>query len=175
MNCFQELNCENYTDINNEILHYINKLNIVEKSTVFWNPLNVIEMSKSVPSFSKWAYDQKLKISTIALTIGKNDYPERIHVDTPPARYKLSWPILNSNNSFNRWFKVISSNPKIEINSLGGTVYTDITDLEEICRRRVDFPAIIDAGIPHDVVFDGLVVQPRLGLQCQLFVEPTSL
>jgi hypothetical protein len=175
VNYFQELICEDYISINSEILDYVNRLDIVEQSTVFWNPLNVTDMMKFAPSFLKWTCEQKLKIYSVALTIGKNNYPVRIHVDTPPARFKLSWPILNSDNSFNRWFKVISADPKIEKNPLGGTVYTNISDLQEICRRRVNFPAIIDAGTPHDVVFEGEIIMPRLGLQCQLLMEPRSL
>lgn len=175
MNYFQELDCKDYNSINKEILQYIEQLGLVDRTEVFWNPLNTSAMLKSTPSFLNWTNKHNLKLYSVVLTVARNEYPVRIHTDTPPARFKLSWPILNTSNSFNRWFKVISLHPKTEINSLGGTVYTDIRDLQEICRRRVDFPAIIDAGIPHDVIFEGDVVYPRLGLQCQLFKEPTTL
>lgn len=174
-NYFKELECPNYAEINDEILAYVMSTGIVDSTLNFWNPLPVIDLLKSSTKFLHWLNKQNLRIASVALTVANTSYPVRIHIDTPPARFKISWPILNSTNSFNRWFEVISQNPKIEINALGGIVYTDITDLREVCQRRVDFPAIIDAGIPHDVVFNDEVVYPRLGLQCQLIKEPESL
>jgi len=96
-----------------------------------------------------------------------------IHIDTPPAVNKLSWPILNTKNTYNRWFAAKSSLVSIKINELGGQSYLNAHELEEIGRMEVVDPCIINAGIPHDVWFTEPAVFPRIGLQCMLFQEPT--
>jgi hypothetical protein len=176
MNLYQELQCHNYQEINQQILDYVYSSGLIDSSTTFWNPINTVNFLKAVPLFQQWALSNKLMIQSVAVTIGRSLQCCEPHVDTPPARYKLSWPVLNYDQSFNRWFKEKSTNPKTIVNMYNSVMYQDVNDLEEIGRRTISGPAIIDAGIPHDVQF--LVdnpVWPRIGLQCQLFKEPKSL
>jgi hypothetical protein len=63
----------------------------------------------------------------------------------------------------------------VSIDHFGGKQYLDITQLQEIDRMRVDAPAIINVGIPHDVWFEENSQFPRLGLQCQLLKEPINV
>lgn len=171
MRLFKRLPCENYNDINQQILNWIDTTNLVHSDN-FWNPLEVKEFISSCSLFKDWLVENKILVKTIALTVAKEANCCGPHVDTPPARYKLSWPILNTKNTFNRWYK-IKDESDYTLNHLGGKAYK-LTNLTEIASIEVEHPMIIDAGVVHDVLIKHNVF-PRLGLQCQLFKEPDSL
>jgi hypothetical protein len=176
MNLYQELQCHNYQEINQQILDYVYGSGLIDSSTTFWNPINTVDFLKAAPLFRQWTATNKVMISNVAVTIGKSLQCCEPHIDTPPARYKLSWPVLNCEQSFNRWFKKKVSNPITIVNMYNSLMYINIDELEEIGRRTVTGPAIIDAGVPHDVQFlTNNPVWPRIGLQCQLFNEPRLL
>lgn len=169
---YKKLNCGNLSQINLEILHYINTKQF--NNSDFWNPVDMIEFMNSTPLFTTWWLDNKLPIKSVAITQGLHADCCGPHTDTPPSRYKLSWPVLNTERTWNRWFRATDNTP-IEINSLGGTSYLDVSTLTEIDRMRVDQPALIRTDIPHDVWFEPDAEFPRWGLQCQLFLEPEHL
>jgi len=171
---FKEISCQDYEKINNEIYLWISSQPLLMNSKNFWNPVSVIELLQSTPLFLSWLKNVNLEIKNVAVTIARDTHACGAHTDTPPARYKLSWPVLNCQGSFNRWFKIIDD-PIAEVNHLGGTSYHDYNTLEEIDRREVIAPALIDAGIPHDVWFSKNARYPRIGLQCQLLKEPSEL
>lgn len=174
MNLYRDLPCVDYDVVNTQMLDFILSTGISESPT-FWNPVDIKLFFRSCPNFFRWAAHQELMIESVAITVGRSERPLRPHRDTPPARYKLSWPIANSDMTWNRWFAVNVEHPDVEINELGGLSYNDINDLKEIGRRRVDRPGIIDAGVPHDVWYESPGRFPRLGLQCKLRKEPESL
>lgn len=169
---YKKLPCKNYHAINQQVLDYIRSLNIIDSSTEFWNMINTLQFVKHTPLLQQWLAMQNLKIHSLAVTIGRNKNCCSIHTDTPPAVNKLSWPVLNTTNTFNRWFVPKVDNPSIHVNHLGGTSYLDIDQLTEIGRMEVVEPCIINAGIPHDVLINEPAVFPRIGLQCMLFQEP---
>ena len=169
---FKKLSCTNYKEINEQIFDYVKSTGLIESSTVFWNFLDTVSFVKATPLFQSWLSAQQLKIRSLALTIGRDNQCCGPHIDTPPAVNKLSWPIANTQNTFNRWFKERVNHCTIVTNDLGGITYQDITQLEEIARTQVDSPCIINAGIPHDVWCNEQAQFPRLGLQCMLFQEP---
>ena len=176
MNLYRELSCDDYQEINKEILDHVDGIGLIDTTEVFWNPVSTVDFLKATPLFKNWAVKNKLLIRSIAVTIGKDIECCGPHIDTPPARYKLSWPVLNADQSFNRWFRVKVPDPKTVINGYNGLAYSNIEDLEEIDRRILTSPAIIDAGVPHDVQFlTSQPIFPRVVLQCQLFNEPELL
>jgi hypothetical protein len=174
MRLYKKLACENYHEINQQILQFIESKNLHTDTEQFWNPVDALEFIKSVSLFNDWLQQHKIKLHTIAVTVGNNVDCCSIHVDTPPAVNKLSWPILNTKGTFNRWFHPTVKDPKISTNHLGGQSYLDINELEQIGVMEVVEPCIINAGIPHDVWFPDpeLAVFPRLGLQCKILPEP---
>jgi len=147
----------------------------IHRKEKFWNPVDPKVFFRACPLFFRWTVQQNIILDGVSVTVGNNLRPLRPHVDTPPARYKLSWPIANSDMTWNRWFEVIAPDPDVEINELGGLAYNNLDQLREIGRRRVDSPALIDAGIPHDVWYEQSAPFPRLGLQCKLIKEPQTL
>lgn len=169
---YKHLECENYQEINRQILNFIQEKDLVGTSQHFWNPVPAVEFLRSVTLFHPWLAQHGLRLHSVAVTIGKNLGCCGIHIDTPPAVNKLSWPVLNTHGTFNRWFRPKVQDPQVQINELGGKSYIDITEMEEIGRMEVTRPCIINAGIPHDVWIQEPARFPRIGLQCMLFQEP---
>jgi hypothetical protein len=174
MNYYKILLCDNYEEINQEISKHISTVVDINSNTSFWNPIPAVNFVKATPLFQQWLRTQQLQIKALAVTIGTHKNCCGPHQDTLPARFKLSWPIQNTQTTFNRFFQP-NSNCKTKINELGGTMYLDIDDLVEVDRMRVDQPALIDAQQPHDVWFEPESKFPRLGLQCHLMKEPEQL
>ena len=152
---------------------WINDLKI-ENTNVFWNPVSVLDCLNKVPRLKQWFLEQKLMVKSIALTVGTSLDCCGPHKDTPPARFKLSWPIINTKTTWNRFFNPKIGSQYLRINHLGGEIWS-YHDIEEIERVRVEFPMLIDAGTIHDVFCEPGTVFPRLGLQMQLLNEPISL
>lgn len=168
MNLFKKIPCENYKSINKQIINWINTTDLVY-SRNFWNPIDVKHFLKQCPLFLSWTRENNIPVKTIAVTVGSTVDCCGPHTDAEPARFKLSWPILNTGNTYNRWYNIIDAT-KFKINNLDGICY-EYSNLKEICRTEVVDPMIIDAGTVHDVLVEHDNF-PRLGLQCQLIKEP---
>jgi len=174
INLYRELSCENYQQIRQDLICWIENLDLEFKE--FWNPIDIKDLILSVPSFRSWLQESDLLISSGAITYGTTIDCCSPHIDTPPARFKLTFPVKNTKGSWNRWFQPKTSQIQSRINHLGGKLFYDTDALDEIGRREVLGPALIDAGIIHDVWFDSQHPPwPRLGLQCKLFKEPSAL
>lgn len=171
MKLYKQFVCADLDEINLEILSYINTL---ELGSSFWNPTDVVAFVRANPKFKQWILDHDLAIKSVAITQGLDPNCCGPHTDTPPSVYKLSWPVLNTEKTFNRWY-IASCDCPTKVNDFGGVNYLNSDQLIEIDRMRVDAPAIIATGVPHDVWCEPGAKFPRLGLQCQLFMEPTSL
>jgi hypothetical protein len=165
------LPCPFIDGINTDIKIWIDK-NVVAQG--FWNPIDTIKFMKENPKFESWCRSNNLKIQSVAVTWAQNPNCCGPHIDTPPARYKLNWPVHNTKSTWNRWFSA-KLDADTEINKLGGLSFINYKDLVEIDRREVVDPALIDAGVIHDVWCDSQTLFPRIGLQCQIFNEPQSL
>lgn len=172
---YRELDCPEYDKLNNSILAWIDSLNDLVSTTSFWNVVSINDFVKKCPEMIAWLMRNQLMIKTLAITYGTHPNCCGPHIDSPPARYKLSWPVKNCSNTFNRWFRPQIPNPVFRTNNLGGVEYVSVDELEEITRREVTTPALIDAGTIHDVWFAPDAIFPRIGLQCQLIKEPSSL
>lgn len=175
MNYYKILPCDEYEQINQGIWRWIKSQGFVDTTKEFWNPVDYQDFLKQNPRFVRWALDLNLKIKSIAVTVAKKDDCCPTHIDTPPARFKLSWPIANTQNTYTRWLVPTVSDPSKNVNKLGGTHFYDYTQFQEVSRLESVVPAIIDAGVPHDVVIGPEAVFPRVGLQCQLYNEPENL
>ena len=175
MNYYKELLCDNYKEINQEILQHIISILDVPALRSFWNPIPTINFIRATPLMQTWLKEQDLRIQSLAVTVGVGPKCCTAHVDTPPAVYKLNWPVQNTETTWNRWFRELTNDCDVETNHLGGRQYNNMGQLEEIARKQVTRPMLIYAGIPHDVWFEEESKFPRLGLQCKLMKEPVEL
>lgn len=175
MKYYKDLPCNNYNEINQEILNFVTSTVDIDNFQSFWNPIPVTSFVKNTPLFQEWTKKQNLQIIALAVTVGKHANCCGPHIDTPPSIYKLSWPIQHTETTYNRWFQELTDQCTIIVNQWNGRNYVDLSQLKEIHRKKVDGPMLIYAGIPHDVWFEEESKFPRLGLQCQLLREPVSL
>ena len=83
--------------------------------------------------------------------------------------------MLNTKHTWNRWFVPKTNSPKTIITQYNSYGFTDLDDLEEIGRKELLSPCLIDAGIIHDVWCEPQAQFPRIGLQCKLLKEPKEL
>ena len=173
---YKDIPCDNFENINNEILKYLEYSNVIEQSTNFWNTLNTKEILLACPLFLLWTQQNNFKIYSVAAAICKDTIQlPRPHIDTPPARFKLSWPVLNYSNTCNRWFQDPTGHADKIVNRMGGISYTNASQLITIDQRLTTSPGLIDAGTPHDVFYLSEPVFPRVVLQVQLRNEPSTL
>lgn len=175
MNYYSIIPCPDYATINANILRWVQERDTVLTSDDFWNVIDHRQFLRDNPGFLLWCLENNLRIAAIAVTVGRHENCCGIHTDTPPARYKLSWPIQNTQGTYNRWYRSNCDTPTVTKNDLGGVLFMDKQELVEVARMEVLQPCLIDAGIPHDVLIEPGAQFPRLGLQCQLFNEPESL
>ena len=172
---YRELNCPDYDSTNAEILAWIESQPGLCVSEQFWNPVELRSLLLACPRFAGWCRSQDLLLRTVAVTVGRDPNCCGPHTDTPPARFKLSWPVKNTTDTWNCWYRTNTDTPVTKIDRHGGVNYIHASELEEINRREVISPSIIDAGVIHDVVAGPNARWPRIGLQGQLFSEPKSL
>lgn len=166
---YRYLPCDQLDTINQEILCWIDLQ--TWPTELFWNPVDTVDFVRANKTFRTWLLQNNLPVKSIAVTHGVNSHCCGPHTDTPPSRVKLSWPVLNTQHTWNRWFQA-APGANTQINDLGGTQYLEDKDLVEIGRMRVDQPALIRTNVPHDVWCAPEAKFPRWGLQCQLFEEP---
>ena len=169
-----DLDCPNYLQINDGIKSWIGKQTLLSNPRFFWNPVDAKELLTFATEFQRWLIQKKIPVISIAVTYGTESGCCGPHTDCPPARFKLSWPVKNCENTWNRWFRKSHDQSACVINDLGGQDFA-LCDLEEIGRRETTQPALIDAGQIHDVWCAPNAKFPRIMLQCQLFNEPPSL
>ena len=175
MKYYKTLLCDNFQEINQEILQHIQTVVNIDTTPVFWNPISVVDFTRATSKLQQWLKNQKLQIASLAVTVAKSPDYDGAHLDAPPCVYKLSWPILNTEYTFNRWFEPLTDDLEIETFASGGVRFCNQAQLKELDRKRVDTPMLICVNVPHDVYFEPHAVFPRLGLQCRLFNEPKTL
>ena len=170
------LPCEQYDLINQSLLQWINNIPNLITSNQFWNPQQDLQLLfRSCPLFLDWLRQQDIMIRSVAVTFGTHDKCCPPHIDSPPARFKLSWPVLNTRHTWNRWFESKHEHSVYQTHEWGGRVTVDYDSLKELHREELISPCIIDAGIIHDVWCDPKAQYPRIGLQCQLLKEPSTI
>lgn len=169
-----DLDCSEYTSINKSIKSWIDQQSFLPNTGSFWNHIDTHSLLTFAQDFQKWLLQKKLPVKSIAVTWGTQPNCCSPHTDTPPARFKLSWPVENCQNTWNRWFRPSHDRVRHVTNALGGKNF-NLADLEEITRRETTGPALIDAGQIHDVWCSPEAKFPRIMLQCQLLKEPLSL
>jgi len=102
-----------------------------------------------------------------------------LHIDEPPVTAKINIPIVNTKNSFNRWYKVpgrIMKETAPIINEFGQKYYlfkdVDYSELELIDELELTGPAVFNSQIAHTIFVNKDCILPRLVLACTFFNEP---
>jgi hypothetical protein len=180
MKAYHKLDCNNLEEIQNQVLEWINLKNPkVLESNSLWNKIDTVDLIRSTPALTKYCQSMDLKIREVALTIVNNNRGADLHIDELPVTAKINIPILNTRNSYNRWYKIpdeILSTTEPVINGFGKKFYNfkniDYTKLILLEEIELLTPVVFNSQIAHNIVLGRDCLFPRIVLACTFFQEP---
>lgn len=198
---YRILECENYLEINQDLLQYVGEYTTILNKSDNYQYANFPEkfghntkhFIAANPKFIAWLKNMNLFLRdfyfTLTWDVETVGYPESscpIHLDKPPICWKLNWPILNMERTSVRFFE--PKDPSIDIHTLveraGDPSSKDqdhyrlqYADFKEVERHdfALNQPILMNGQVPHDVGFYTDPVFPRIGLQGMFIKEPTHL
>jgi hypothetical protein len=145
-----------------------------------WNILNTKQYARAVPEFSKWARDLGLYINSVYLTVRNSNRDVSLHTDRLPNVAKINFPILNTKDTFNCWYKVSDEQLKEYADTGVNSDYylfegADLTKFEKIGEIEMTKPIAFNAQIPHMIRLSEGKNFPRLVLSTVFIKEPLHL
>lgn len=202
---FKVLPCDNYQEINADLLSYIKNYmpHIIDSdprqpgSTYMARyanfPESTVHFAKNNPKLIDWCKSHGMIVRdayfTLAWYVDSPGTPESscpLHLDKPPVYWKLNWPILNMERTSVRFYLPKDRNADVnqfvtragEPDSKDHDVYLlPYKEFDEVCRH--DFvnnePVIMNGQVGHDIGFYPDPVFPRVGVQVMFVKEPTHL
>jgi hypothetical protein len=180
MKPYHALSCDNLQEIQKEVLSWIElKKPEVLHSNSLWNKIDSIDLLRSAPSLTGYCQTLRLKIREVALTIINRNNDANLHIDELPVTAKINIPILNTRNSYNRWYEIpeelLSATPPI-LNEFGKKYYefknVDYKKLKLLGEIELLQPVVFNSQLAHNIVLTDQSVFPRIVLSCTFFKEP---
>jgi hypothetical protein len=202
---FKVLECKDYAAIKEELLSYINEFTDLLTKNPFAedydqnNPVkypnfvDTIHFVKHNPKTIAWFKSLKLVMRDVYFTLtwytDEDSFtvsPCKLHIDKPPVKWKMNFPVLNMEPTSVRFFKskdidldiqsIVrrNGNPESKDNDNYGLPYSQF-ELDTLHRFDKNEPIIMNGQIPHDVGVHDAVKYPRIGIQFMFFPEPTHL
>tara|TARA_R110000868_G_scaffold301389_1_gene561858 strand:+ start:451 stop:1011 length:561 start_codon:yes stop_codon:yes gene_type:complete len=174
------LPCNNLKEIQQQVVAWIQSKNpAVLHSNSLWNKTDTVDLLRATPALIKYCESLDLKIREVALTIINQRRGANLHIDELPVTAKINIPILNTRNSFNRWYeiseKILSVTEPI-INKFGKKYYNfkniDYTTLKLLGEVELLTPVVFNSQIAHNIVMGEDCLFPRIVLACTFFNEP---
>ncbi len=118
----------------------------------------------------------------MALTIVNAKEDADLHIDELPVTAKINIPILNTENTFNRWYEIpaeLLAATQPVINEFGKKYYTfknvDYSKLRLLGEIELLTPVVFNSQIAHNIVLGEDCRFPRIVLSCTFFKEPLYL
>lgn len=180
MKPYHALPCDNLQEIQEEVLSWIeSKKPEVLHSNSLWNKIDCIDLLRSTPSLIGYCQTLNLKIREVALTIINRNKGADLHIDELPVTAKINIPILNTRNSYNRWYEIpeeLLSTTSPIINEFGKKFYefknVDYKKLKLLGEIELLQPVVFNSQLAHNIVLTDRSVFPRIVLACTFFKEP---
>lgn len=180
MKPFHTLTCNSLSEIQQQVLLWIQSKNpSVLTSNRLWNKINTSDLVKSCPALIQYCRSLNLKIREVALTVVNTKQDADLHIDELPVTAKINIPILNTENTFNRWYEIpaelLAATPPV-INEFGKKYYTfknvDYSKLRQLGEIEILTPVVFNSQIAHNVVLNDGCRFPRIVLSCTFLKEP---
>jgi hypothetical protein len=180
MKPYYQLSCNSLEEIQKEVIDWI-RLNNPEilHSKSLWNKTDTVNLLRSTPALIEYCRSLDLKLREVALTIVTEKKNVDLHIDELPITAKINIPILNTRNTFNRWYNIPSelfSATTPIINEFGKKFYNfkdvDYSKLDLLGEIELLSPVVFNSQIAHNIILGEHSVLPRIVLSCTFFKEP---
>jgi len=180
MKPYHTLTCRSLSEIQQQVLLWIRSKNpAVLSSNSLWNKINNSDLVKSCPALIQYCQSLDLKIREVALTIVNEKQDADLHIDELPVTAKINIPILNTENTFNRWYEIpaeLLASTQPVINEFGKKYYiwknVDYSKLRLLGEIELLTPVVFNGQIAHNIVLGENCSFPRVVLSCTFFKEP---
>lgn len=149
-------------------------------SLPLWNILDTKQYCRAVPEFAKWTRNLGLYIDSVYLTVCKNNGNVGLHTDKLPGVAKINFPILNTKDTFNCWYKPSKAQLEEYADPQVNDVYyefkgADLSKFKKIGEIEMTKPIAFNSQIPHTVRLSDSKQFPRLVLSTVFLKEPIHL
>jgi hypothetical protein len=180
MKTHHKLQCDNLTRIQEQVLAWVKHQGTpLPESRSLWNKIHTPDLLAHSPALVEYFQTLGLKVREVAMTVINKHEDVGLHIDELPVTAKINIPISNTENSFNRWYRVPGSlmdETAPIVNEFGKKYYTfenvDYSKLELIDELELTGPAVFNSQIAHNIVVNKDCALPRLVLACTFFKEP---
>lgn len=186
MQPYRQLRCKQQSVIADKVLHFLRtKTSLLEDippDIDLWHKLPTVDLVRNVPELVKWCRELGLTIRETSVTIVNQHKDAYLHIDELPVVAKINFPILNTQNTYNRWYRIPErlavQYPPIT-NRFGNNYYLfkgiDLDQCELIGEVELLEPVVFNSQIAHMIGIGKDAQVPRVVLSITFFREPTDL
>jgi len=182
LRAYQPVDCIGQSTIQQKTLDFIKSqtklFDNLDKLSL-WNKMDTVAYVRAVPELVEWTNSLNLKLREVNITVCNSNKDVPLHIDELPVTAKINFPILNTENTYNCWYRVpedqLSQVTPI-INIFGNSYYNldsiDLDQCELVGEYELLQPVIFNSQIPHMIRMQSAKKFPRLVLSCTFFKEP---
>lgn len=149
------------------------------KDLDLWNKVNTVDLIRAVPELPEFYRSIGLKLREVAITMWNSKQDVPLHIDELPVTAKINFPILNTEHTYNEWYRV----PKELLDSVEpiinqfGSAYYNLSEINlEHCVKidEVELltPVVFNSQIPHRIRITNRAQFPRIVMPCTFFEQP---
>jgi hypothetical protein len=150
-------------------------------SRSLWNKIDTRALVFAVPELVGYFRTFGLKLKEVAVTVCNSNKNAGLHIDELPVVAKINFPILNTKDSQNLWYRVPEDLMKQVdpiINEFGSAFYNlsavDLAQCKLIGSVEILKPVVFNSQLPHMIDMSKCNKFPRLVLTCMFFNEPVD-
>jgi hypothetical protein len=144
-----------------------------------WNKIKTPDLIRAVPEIHKYYLSLGLRVKEISITVWNKLEDVPLHIDELPVTAKINFPILNTEHTYNEWYRVpeeLLATVTPIINQFGSAFYDlkslDLSKCDKIAELVVTQPVVFNSQIPHRIRIAEQAQFPRIVMPCTFFNEP---
>ena len=186
MQPYRQLHCEQQSVIADKVLHFLRTqtglLENIPPNIDLWHKIKTVDLVRNVPELVSWCHSLGLKIRETSVTIINQHQDAVLHIDELPVVAKINFPILNTQNTYNRWYQIpehIAVQYPPITNQFGSEYYLfnniDLNQCKLLGEVELLEPVVFNSQIAHMIGIGQDAQLPRVVLSITFFKEPVDL